>query len=145
MKIAIRMARRQPTGLVESLVRQVGLDWTVPDVSTLFLRQKALAVNIPYRGSKEPLHMLIDSPDIEGEGERHARKHAESQKAGLVQDSSWDRRGDAGGPRSRGHREPHPRCTGSTRPAQPDPSGPADRQRHRIRHLRYTKMPRRHC
>ena len=40
-------------------------------------RQKALAVNIPYRGSTGPLHLLIDSTGIkaEGEGEWHARKH----------------------------------------------------------------------
>jgi hypothetical protein len=49
----------------------------VPDFSTLSRRQKTLAVNIPYRGSKGPLHLLIDSPGIkvEGEGEWHARKH----------------------------------------------------------------------
>ena len=40
-------------------------------------RQKTLAVNIPYRGSQGPLHLLIDSTGIkaEGEGEWHARKH----------------------------------------------------------------------
>lgn len=38
--------------------------------------QKTLAVNIPYRGAKGPLHLLIDSTRIkvEGEGEWHARK-----------------------------------------------------------------------
>jgi hypothetical protein len=38
---------------------------------------KTLAVNIPYRGAKGPLHLLIDSTGIkvEGEGEWHARKH----------------------------------------------------------------------
>ena len=49
----------------------------MPDFSTLSRRQKALAVNIPYRGSKGPLHLLIDSTGIkvEGKGEWHARKH----------------------------------------------------------------------
>lgn len=84
------MALRQTTGFVESLLRLVGLDWTAPDYSTLSRRQKTLAVNIPYRGSKGPLHLLIplghccaipcraaDSTGIkvEGEGEWHARKH----------------------------------------------------------------------
>ena len=71
------MSTRQTTGFVESLLRLVGLDWSVPDFSTLSRRQKALAVNIPYRGSKGPLHLLIDSTGIkvEGEGEWHARKH----------------------------------------------------------------------
>lgn len=77
MKVLFGMALRQTTGFVESLLRLVGLDWAVPDFSTLSRRQKTLAVNIPYRGSKRPLHLLIDSTGIkvEGEGEWHARKH----------------------------------------------------------------------
>ena len=77
MKVLFGMALRQTTGFVESLLRLIGLDWTVPDFSTLSRRQKTLAVNIPYRGSKGPLHLLIDSTGIkvEGEGEWHARKH----------------------------------------------------------------------
>ncbi len=69
------MALRQTTGFVENLLQLVGLDWTVPDVSTLSRRQKTLAVNIPYRGSKEPLHLLIYSTGIKGGGEWPARKH----------------------------------------------------------------------
>ena len=55
----------------------IGLDWSVPDFSTLSRRQKFLKVNIPYRGSPGPLHLLIDSTGIkvEGEGEWNARKH----------------------------------------------------------------------
>jgi hypothetical protein len=51
MKVLFGMALRQTTGFVESLLQLVGLDWTVPDFSTLSRRQKTLAVNIPYRGS----------------------------------------------------------------------------------------------
>ena len=82
MKVLFGMALRQTTGFVESLLRLVGLDWTVPDFSTLSRRQKTLAVNIPYRGSKGPLHLLIDSTGIkvEGEGEWHARKHGGSKR-----------------------------------------------------------------
>ena len=77
MKVLFGMALRQTAGFVESLLRLVGLDWTVPDFSTLSRRQKTLAVSIPYRGSRGPLHLLIDSTGIkvEGEGEWHARKH----------------------------------------------------------------------
>jgi hypothetical protein len=76
MKVLFGMALRQTTGFVESLLRLVGLDWSVPDFSTLSRRQKTLAVNIPYRGSKGPLHLFIDSNGIkvEGEGEWHSRK-----------------------------------------------------------------------
>ena len=77
MKVLFGMALRQTTGFVESLLRLVGLDWDVPDFSTLSRRQKTLAVNIPFRGSQGPLHLLIDSTGIkvEGEGEWNARKH----------------------------------------------------------------------
>ena len=60
MKVLFGMALRQATGFVESLLRLIGLDWTVLDFSTLSRRQKTLAVNIPYRGSKGPLHLLVD-------------------------------------------------------------------------------------
>jgi transposase len=77
MKVLFGMALRQTTGFVESLLRLTGLDWPVPDFSTICRRQRTLAVNIPYRGAKGPLHLLIDSTGIkvEGEGEWNARKH----------------------------------------------------------------------
>lgn len=77
MKVLFGMALRQTTGFVESLLRLIGLNWSVPDFSTLSRRQKTLKVNIPYRGSHGPLHLLIDSTGIkvEGEGEWNAGKH----------------------------------------------------------------------
>ncbi len=82
MKVLFGMALRQTTGFVESLVRLTGLDWAVPDFSTLSRRQKTLKVNIPYRGSDGPLHLLIDSTGIkvEGEGEWNARKHGGAKR-----------------------------------------------------------------
>ena len=47
MKVLFGMALRQTTGFVESLLRLVGLDWAVPDFSTLSRRHKTLKVNIP--------------------------------------------------------------------------------------------------
>jgi hypothetical protein len=60
-----------------SLLKLVNLDWEVPDFSTLCRRQKSLSVNIPYQGSKGPLHLLIGSTGIKaaGEGEWNARKY----------------------------------------------------------------------
>ncbi len=76
------MALRQTTGFVESLLGLIGLDWDVPDFSTLSRRQKTLAVNSPHRGSQGPLHLLIDSTGIkvEGEGEWNARKHGGAKR-----------------------------------------------------------------
>ncbi len=77
IKVLFGLPLRQTTGFVESLLELVGLDWAVPDFSTLCRRQKTLHVAIPYRGSPGPLHLLIDSTGIkaEGEGEWNARKH----------------------------------------------------------------------
>jgi hypothetical protein len=72
---------RQTTGMVASLLDLAGLDWSVPDVSTLSRRQKHLTVLIPYRPSTGALHLLIDSTGIkaEGDGEWFAKKHGPSK------------------------------------------------------------------
>ena len=77
IKVLFGLPLRQTTGFVESLLELVGLDWAVPDFSTLCRRQKTLSVAIPFRGSPGPLHLLVDSTGIkaEGEGEWNARKH----------------------------------------------------------------------
>ena len=77
LKVLFGLPLRQTTGFVQSLLRLVGLDWAVPDFSTLCRRQRTLNVSLPYRGSRGPLHLLIDSTGIkaEGEGEWNARKH----------------------------------------------------------------------
>ena len=69
MKVLFGMALRQTTGFVESLLGLIGLDWDVPDFSTLSRRQKSLVVNIPHRGSQGQLHFLIDSTGIKVQGE----------------------------------------------------------------------------
>ena len=82
LKVLFSLPLRQTTGFVESLLRLVGLDWAVPDFSTLCRRQRTLTVALPYRGSAGPLHLLIDRTGIkaEGEGEWNARKHGGSKR-----------------------------------------------------------------
>ncbi|KIN72257.1 ISSpo9, transposase [Sulfitobacter guttiformis KCTC 32187] len=82
LKVLFGLPLRQTTGFVESLLKLVGLDWSVPDFSTLCRRHKALAVAIPYKGSAGPLHLLVDSTGnkAEGEGEWNARKHGGSKR-----------------------------------------------------------------
>jgi len=82
VKVLFGLPLRQTTGFVASLLRLAGLDWSVPDFSTLCRRQKTLAVQLPYRGSGGPLHLLVDSTGIKarGEGEWHARKHGEAKR-----------------------------------------------------------------
>ena len=82
IKVLFGLPLRQTTGFVASLLELSGLGWAVPDFSTLSRRQKTLEVVIPFRGSKGPLHLLVDSTGIkvEGEGEWHTRKHGGSKR-----------------------------------------------------------------
>ena len=82
LKVLFGLPLRQTTGFVDSLLKRVGLEWSVPDFSTLCRRQRPLSVAIPYKGSAGPLNLLIDSTGIkaEGEGEWNARKHGGSKR-----------------------------------------------------------------
>jgi hypothetical protein len=64
IKVLYSLPLRQSAGFVESLLELAGLNWTVPDFSTLCRRQKTLPVAIPYQASSGPLHILIPSRDI---------------------------------------------------------------------------------
>src|SRR5450830_914417 len=68
---------RRALGMVQSLLQLAKLDWPVPAFSTVCRRQKTLQVELSYRPSKSPLHLLIDSTGIKflGEGEWKRKKH----------------------------------------------------------------------
>ena len=88
MKVLFGRALRQMTGFVESALFRIGLDGEVPDFSRPSRRQKTLAVNIPHRASKGPLHLPIDIEPVSATGssepargimggvEGNARKHS---------------------------------------------------------------------
>jgi hypothetical protein len=77
IKCLFNLALRQSLGLVESLLRLAGLDWSVPDNSPVCRRQKTLRVQLPYRASTTALDLLVDSTGIKflGEGECKRKKH----------------------------------------------------------------------
>lgn len=76
------MALRQALGLVESLLRLAGLNWPVPDFSTVCRRQKELQVQVRYQASQAGLNLLIDSSGIKflGEGEWKTKKHGAQRR-----------------------------------------------------------------
>jgi hypothetical protein len=113
MKVLFGMALRQTTGFVESLLRLIGLDWAVPDFSTLSRRQSEMGpwpqcgrVGPSNTESQHPLprfgrplapsgrHRAMGTPlvrvtmargiKVEGEGEWNARKHG-----GTKRPSQW--------------------------------------------------------
>ncbi|MBL3576307.1 IS5 family transposase, partial [Rhodovulum sulfidophilum] len=77
LKVLFKLPLRQTAGMVARLLRLAGLDWPVPDDSTLSRRQKTLQVRIPYRRADGPPNLLVDSTGIRflGDGEWQARKH----------------------------------------------------------------------
>lgn len=77
IKCLFGLALRQSLGLVESLLRLAGLNWPVPNFSTVSRRQQDLAVQLPYRPSQTALDLLVDSTGIKflGEGEWKRKKH----------------------------------------------------------------------
>ncbi|MDN5567368.1 MAG: IS5 family transposase [Paracoccus sp. (in: a-proteobacteria)] len=77
VKILFKLPLRQTAGMVASLLKLAGLDWPVPDFSTLCRRQKTLAVQVLYRHATGPLNLLVDSTGIKflGDDEWQARKH----------------------------------------------------------------------
>ncbi|THT96067.1 IS5 family transposase [Lampropedia puyangensis] len=82
IKCLFGLALRQTLGLVESLLKLAGLDWPVPDFSTVCRRQKSLQVNVRYQASQGALNLLIDSTGIKflGEGEWKAKKHGTERR-----------------------------------------------------------------
>jgi hypothetical protein len=82
IKVLFGLALRQTIGMVESLLRMAGLDWPVPDFSTLCRRQGTVTIQIPYRHSGAPLHLLVDSTGVKirGDGEWQVRKHGPGRR-----------------------------------------------------------------
>lgn len=82
LKVLFGLPLRQTVGLVASLIEMAGLDWPVPDYSTLCRRQARIRIQIPYRCSGQPLNLLVDSTGIRfrGDGEWLARKHGVTRR-----------------------------------------------------------------
>lgn len=73
---------RSTQGLMQSIVKLMGLDLTVPDYSLLCRRRKTIDVVLPRRKNSEPLHMVVDSTGIKifGEGEWKVRQHGYTKR-----------------------------------------------------------------
>ena len=111
LKALFKLSLRQTTGMVASLLEMAGLDWPVPDFSTLIRRQKALLVEIPCQAGSGALHLLIDSTGIKavGDGEWCAQTWS-FQAPPVAQVPPGRRRPDTGDPGHRSYRQPDWRC-----------------------------------
>ena len=82
IKVLFGLALRQAIGMVASLLKLAGLDWPVPDYSTLCRRQRTVTIQIPFRRSDGNLNLLVDSTGVKmrGDGEWQVRKHGPSRR-----------------------------------------------------------------
>jgi Transposase DDE domain len=77
IKTLFRLPYRATEGLMKSLMRLNGLDLPVPDHTHMSRRAAQLAVKIPRRPRKGPVHVVVDSTGLKifGEGEWKVRQH----------------------------------------------------------------------
>jgi hypothetical protein len=77
IKGLFNLALHQAMGMAQSVLELAGLDWQVPDFSTVSRRQKQLSVTIGVQPMTTGLHLLVDSTCIKmlGEGEWKTKKH----------------------------------------------------------------------
>jgi hypothetical protein len=82
IKVLFGLALRQAIGMVASLLKMAGLDWPVPDFSTLCRRQKTVSIQIPFRRAGGDLNLLVDSTGVKmrGEGEWQVRRHGPGRR-----------------------------------------------------------------
>lgn len=76
IKGLVNLALRKAMGMVQSLLKLAGLDWQVPDFSTVSRRQKHRSVTTGAQPTTAGLHLLVNSTGIKmlGEGEWNAQK-----------------------------------------------------------------------
>ena len=82
IKVLFGLALRQTIGMVASLLRMAGVDWPVPDYSTLCRRQSSVTIQVPYRRADGHLNLLVDSTGVKvrGDGEWQVRKHGSGRR-----------------------------------------------------------------
>ena len=128
-KVLFKLPLRQTTGMVASLLKMAGLDWAVPDYTTLCRRQKTLVVQIPYRRVDGPLNLLVNSTGIKflGDGEWQTRKHGVQGRrqplpgngCGALRPSASASRPDTPTAKPQKSRSASPSSTASTHSAPP--------------------------
>ena len=78
----MELAGRQTEGFVESLLRLMGVELSVPDHSRVSRRLGRLKVSLPVIEGRGARHVVVDSTGIKvyGEGEWKVRQHGYSKR-----------------------------------------------------------------
>ncbi len=80
LRTVFRLPLRQTEGFLASLIRLMGLPLDTPDHTTLSMRSAGVEVPGHSKVHDGPIHLVIDSTGLMGEGEWHAHKHRTSKK-----------------------------------------------------------------
>jgi IS5 family transposase len=82
LKEVYHLPLRATQGLLQSIMKLLGLDLPVMDYSQLSRRCATLEVVLPRRNKDEALHMVVDSTGVKvfGEGEWKVRQHGYSKR-----------------------------------------------------------------
>lgn len=78
LKVLLNLPLRETAELAASLIEMAGLDWPVPNCSTLCRRQARVTVQIRYWRVDRPVTLIIGST-FRGDDECRACKHAASR------------------------------------------------------------------
>jgi hypothetical protein len=84
LKVLFGLALRQAIGMVASLLNMAGLNWPVPDFSTLCRRQKTVSIQIPFRRADGPLHLLVDIEPVGATGSSEPARGREGARRWRV-------------------------------------------------------------
>lgn len=109
LRAVFRMALRQTEGLIDSVVRLLGIDLPIPDHSTIARRARTVTLPDARPCTSGALHLLVDSTGLKlcGPGEwlieKHGTKRGRSPGGNCI--SAWTRRaGRSWRPRSKSRR-----------------------------------------
>jgi Transposase DDE domain len=82
IKAVFHLPLRATQGLMQSIVRLLGLELDVMNYTTLSRRAKTLLVRVPSRRRRGKIHLVVDATGLKvyGEGEWHVRTHGKSKR-----------------------------------------------------------------
>lgn len=82
LKTVYSLALRSTQGLMESIVKLLGVELPVPDYTTLCRRMSGLEIILPRKSKNEPIHIVVDSTGLKvyGEGEWKVRQHGYTKR-----------------------------------------------------------------
>jgi hypothetical protein len=82
IRAVFHLPLRQTEGFLRSTFQNMGIDLPVPDYSTVSKRTSGLLVDLPVRGSEQPIHIVIDSSGLKiyGEGEWKVKIHGKGKR-----------------------------------------------------------------